>query len=216
MVTNGTKRGWCPDSCKRLSYLMVAAGALMAVLVVIRVVSRWTSDSRQYEIETAEQTQRFVISRLVRAYYEMAMAGTPHPYEDLLKQHPELVNHNQSNQGAEIMHSILSLPYSSSTVDTDSDGRPEACDTWGDPLVFLTGDRKTDTIVRKGGDRVMAIAPPFFEKGFYINSLRFHAWFEPDQRALDAATAMKPPDVAASVPPSTQPEEVAGRKSAQK
>jgi hypothetical protein len=191
MMTNTPQWRWVYGSCRRLSCLVLVAALMVVVLVVIRVVSQRAGDSRQHDIEKAEQTQRQAISRLVRSYYEMSMGGSPDPYEELLKQHPELVSQNPTNQGAEMMYLIFSLPYSSvsSAVDTDSDGRPEACDAWGDPLIFLTPDRKSDTIVRAGGHTGAVLAPPFFEKGFYINSLRFHAWFGSDQRALESAAA---------------------------
>ncbi|MBN2128269.1 MAG: hypothetical protein JW741_02195 [Sedimentisphaerales bacterium] len=102
-------------------------------------------------------------------------------YQALLQDEPTLVTDNLTNRGAEILYRLGTRGMSE--TDTDSDGRPEACDEWGTPFVFLTGDHPTDIIVTATFREPVSV-PPYYGRGFYISSLMLHPWSDSHESAL--------------------------------
>ena len=102
-------------------------------------------------------------------------------YQALLQDEPALVTDNLTNRGAEILYRLGTRGISE--TDADSDGRPEACDEWGTPFVFLTEDHPTDIIVTAAFREPVSV-PPYYGRGFYISSLLLHPWSDSQESAL--------------------------------
>jgi hypothetical protein len=157
------------------------------------------SDSRDEKLVRTEA----VVSRLTRDFYSPEAADTPAAYSTLVSVNPALVQKNETNRGAEILFKLPGPhPWS---ADTDGDGLPEACDAYGVPLIFFTSDFDTDVIVYPGGVRQRVYAPPYFTRGYYINSVRSHVWRAEDQEVLQDARHAATSRPAATTSRSAQP-----------
>ena len=95
----------------------------------------------------------------------------------------QLERYGPLNVGAEILFEMLQ--GSRWKNDTDGDGLPEACDQWGEPLIFLSRDIESDVIILSGGLRQEVTAPPNVSLGFYVSSLRLHCWCSEDQAVIE-------------------------------
>ena len=123
---------------------------------------------------------RDYISSLVLEYNDPV--NTPaERYQTLLEGDPKLVTDNSTNRGAEILYQLGTR--GTSQADADSDGRLEACDQWGTPLVFLTEDHPTDIIVTATTRQSVSV-PPYYGRGFYVSSVLLHSWSDSHEYAL--------------------------------
>jgi hypothetical protein len=94
---------------------------------------------------------------------------------------------NSMNRGAEILYAMGAAGLWVS--DTDSDGRPEACDEFGNPLILLGPECAGDIVIDRDGHRWDVFAPPCCKSGYYVNSLLFHVWSASQQEAFEAWVA---------------------------
>ena len=102
-------------------------------------------------------------------------------YHRLLQEEPTLVTDNLTNRGAEILYQLGTRGIRQ--TDADSDGRLEACDQWGTPLVFLSEDHPTDIIVTATSREPVSL-PPYYGRGFFITSVLMFPWSDSHEDAL--------------------------------
>jgi hypothetical protein len=128
-----------------------------------------------------------LVSRYLRDFNVPKGKGYRRLYEQFRGERwAEFFEHNEYNRGAEMLYAVLGghHPW---TTDTDGDGRPEASDERGDPLIFLTHDLPSDTVFfRRDGETGQKVVdlPPYFGDGVYINLQSFHAWRHADHEEL--------------------------------
>jgi hypothetical protein len=145
--------------------------------------------SKKPDDDNLQGRQLGALSYLLHVYH-FPDAPQAHKLEGFLNAHPDYLDDNPENRGAEVMFQVFghSLPDPESGTDWDNDGRKEVHDIWGNPLLFFHARIQRDTIVFEGGERQSYAVPPYVDTSrpdrFYINSVLFHSWTEADAESL--------------------------------
>lgn len=166
---------------ERLRTIMTSL--LLGLLIAVFLYSFLGKRVQQRE-QKRYRDDRLIISKLVRLYNDPQSTDIEVKYRKLLADRADIVCANPTNRGAELIYHLFSIPSREVSLDADHDGRPEAYDEWGDPLILLTPELDHDELLTPEGIEQGVDLPPYCQSGFYINSIRFHSWLPKDEEAL--------------------------------
>ena len=166
-----------------------AAVGLLLVAFALGGAAQWLGNRYQQRAderrtEKMEFDTLCTISDMVRRFNGPSSPAYQEHYLELIRDNPEFLNDNPTNQGAELLYLIRDALLQNPGADTDHDGRLETQDVWGNPLIFLSEDRKEDLVIDAEGRQEKVSVPPFFGGAFYVNTLRHHMWLETDAEAI--------------------------------
>ena len=165
------------------AYIALIGGIFMG-LVLGAAFSRGCYSTDRYLLR---QSVRFV-SRITRDFYYPPDGGLGEYYSNNVDAFLRDIDSNSHNVGAEMLFFMLGNMWKSS--DTDSDGRLEVVDAFGDPIVFLTDMIPDDEIINAHGYVTSVTRPPYCTGKYYLSVLSCHEWLADDSEVLREAAAV--------------------------
>jgi len=167
-----------PCKTHRASHNRVWLGfAALVATLAIGGFSLWQRTQRPWDLSGDDLAAKRCISRLIRDFNGQYENGPAQLLDRFIRSNPEFFRRAGQNGGAE---ALVACGFQFQwTSDTDGDGRLEASDPHGNPIIFLCEAHTSDDVLSSAGELIRVSMPAYCRRGcHYISLLRDYCWFD--------------------------------------